>query len=165
VELRIRARSVCDEYNSSSAANAERRVGILKNLFGKFEGDIIIEPSFHCDYGFNIRVGKNFQANFNCIILDSAGVDIGDNCLLAPNVGIYTATHPVDPVLRTSGLEYAKSIRIGDNCWLGGGCIINPGVTLGNNVVVASGAVVTKSFPDNVVVGGVPAKVIRNITE
>jgi maltose O-acetyltransferase len=165
VELRKRARLLCREYNLSSAEEEEKRVGILKNLFGKIGGDIIIEPFFHCDYGSNIRVGKNFQANFNCVILDCADVDIGDDCLLAPNVGIYTATHPTDPVLRKNGVEYAKPIRIGDNCWLGAGSIINPGVTLGNNVVVASGAVVTKNFSDNVVVGGVPARIIGNIEE
>jgi maltose O-acetyltransferase len=161
--LRNKARSLCDEYNLTPVARGEKRTEILKKLFGGIGGNIKIEPSFHCDYGCNIYVGKEFYANFNCVILDVARVDIGDNCMLAPNVGIYTATHPVDPFLRNGGREYAKPIKIGNNCWLGAGCIINPGVTLGNNVVIASGAVVTKSFPDNVVAGGVPARVIGDI--
>ncbi|OXX25946.1 sugar O-acetyltransferase, partial [Vibrio sp. V06_P1A73T115] len=111
----------------------------------------------------NIHVGENFYANFGCVILDVAEVRIGNNCFIAPQVGIYTATHPTDPIQRNSGLEYGKSVVIGHNCWIGGHATINPGVTLGNNVVVASGAVVTKSFGDNVVIGGNPAKVIKEI--
>ncbi|MDR2090575.1 MAG: sugar O-acetyltransferase [Clostridiales bacterium] len=160
-ELRKRARLLCEAYNSTSVTEEERRGEILKELFGGIGGNIKIEPSFYCDYGGNIYVGKEFYANFNCVILDVARVEIGDNCMLAPNVGIYTATHPIDPILRNGGREYAKPVKIGDNCWLGAGCIINPGVTIGNNVVIASGAVVTKSFPDNVVIGGVPAKIIK----
>jgi maltose O-acetyltransferase len=98
------------------------------------------------------------------VILDVAEVKFGKNCLLAPQVGIYTATHPLDPVERNSGLEFAQPITIGDNCWIGGHAVINPGVTLGDNVVVASGAVVTKSFGDNVVIGGNPARVLKEIS-
>ena len=99
------------------------------------------------------------------MILDAAKVTIGDNCMIAPQVGFYTATHPLDPVQRATGIEFAKPITIGDNCWIGGMAVINPGVTLGDNVVVASGAVVTKSFGDNVVIGGNPAKVIKEIEQ
>ena len=97
------------------------------------------------------------------MILDCAQVNIGDNCLIGPQVGIYTACHPIDPIERRSGIEFAKAINIGDNCWIGGHATINPGVTLGDNVVVASGAVVTKSFEDNVVIGGNPARIIKQI--
>ncbi len=120
-----------------------------------------IEPAFRCDYGSNIFVGENFYANFDCVILDVCRVTIGDDCLLGPRVSIFTATHPVDPVLRRSGLEYGKPVRIGDNVWIGGNAVINPGVRLGNNVVVASGAVVVKDVPDNVVVGGNPARILK----
>ncbi|MDX1636454.1 MAG: sugar O-acetyltransferase [Balneolaceae bacterium] len=104
-----------------------------------------------------------FYANFNCVVLDAAEVRFGDNCMLAPQVGIYTATHPLDPGARNSGLELAKPVTIGDNCWIGGHATINPGVRLGKNVVVASGAVVTKSFGDNLVVAGNPARVIKEV--
>ena len=101
--------------------------------------------------------------NYGCVTLDCAEVVIGDNCLVGPQVGIYTASHTLDPIERNSGVEFAKPISLGNNCWIGGHSTINPGVTLGDNVVVASGSVVTKSFPDNVVIGGNPAQVLKEI--
>ena len=163
LRLRRTCRLLTEEYNRTSIDELDRRTEILHKLFGRIDGSIYIEPTFNCDYGCNIFVGENFYANYNCVILDVAPVNIGKNCFLAPQVGIYTATHPIDPLLRSSGQEYGKPITIGDNCWIGGRAVINPGVTLGNNVVVASGAVVTKSFGDNVVLGGVPARVIKNV--
>jgi len=127
------------------------------------EGTIHVEQDFRCDYGKNIHVGDNFYANFGCVILDVCPVRIGKNCFLAPNVGIYTATHPIRAEERYLGLEYGAPITIGDNCWIGGNSVINPGVTLGNNVVVGSGSVVTKSFGDNVVIAGNPARIIREL--
>lgn len=163
LELRIRARLATEAYNRTSVVEKDLRERMLKELFGSCGGSIYIEPSFKCDYGCNIHVGDNFYANFDCVILDVAEVRIGKNCLLAPQVGIYTATHPIDPVLRNSGKELGRPIDIGDNCWIGGHAVINPGVRLGNNVVVASGAVVTKSFGDNVVLAGNPARAIKEI--
>ncbi len=164
VQLRLNARLLTEELNATSVACQDKRVEIIKRLFGTTGDNIYIESSFNCDYGANIHVGDNFYANFGCVILDVAEVKFGKNCLLAPQVGIYTATHPLDPIERNSGLECAKSITIGDNCWIGGHAVINPGVTLGDNVVVASGAVVTKSFGNNVVIGGNPAKVLKEIS-
>lgn len=92
-----------------------------------------------------------------------AEVRIGKNCFIAPQVGIYTAIHPINRAERASGQQYAKAIKIGDDCWIGGNATINPGVTLGNNVVVGSGAVVTKSFANNVVIAGNPAKILKEI--
>ncbi len=161
--LRLKARLATEEFNSTSVAKPERRVEILKALFGTTGKDIHIESTFNCDYGCNIHVGENFYANFGCVILDVASVEIGDNCFIAPQVGIYTATHPINAVERISGVEYGKAIKIGNNCWIGGHATINPGVELGDNVVVASGAVVTKSFADNVVIGGNPARVLKEI--
>ncbi|WP_067216396.1 sugar O-acetyltransferase [Marinomonas gallaica] len=163
LKLRLSARLLTEALNTTSVAFHQKRVEIVKHLFGSTGNTIHIESSFNCDYGFNIHVGDNFYANFGCVILDAAQVTFGENCLLAPQVGIYTATHPLDPTERSSGLELAKPITIGDNCWVGGHAVINPGVTLGNNVVVASGAVVTKSFGDNVVIAGNPAKVLKEI--
>ncbi|WGL15046.1 sugar O-acetyltransferase [Microbulbifer bruguierae] len=162
-EMRQRARRISEELNNTSQQHRLHRDHLIRELFGSTGEQIQIESPFHCDYGENIHVGENFFANFGCVILDVAEVRFGDNCMLAPQVGIYTATHPLDPRERCSGLEYAKPITIGDNGWIGGMAVINPGVTLGNNVVVASGAVVTKSFGDNVVLAGNPARVIRTL--
>lgn len=124
-----------------------------------------MEPNIRFDYGYNTYVGENFYANFDCTILDVCEVRIGDNCMLAPGVHIYTATHPIDPVERNSGQEFGKPVTIGNNVWIGGGAIINPGVTIGDDVVIASGAVVTKDVPDRVVVGGNPAKIIKRLDD
>lgn len=164
VQLRINARRMTERFNHTSVDDMTERTEILKNLFGSCGNDIYIEPSFHCDYGFNIHVGENFYANFNCVILDVCEVTIGKNCFIAPQVGIYTATHPLNASERYSGYELGKPITIGDNCWIGGRVVINPGVTLGDNVVVASGAVVTKSFGSNVLIAGCPAKIIKTLS-
>lgn len=161
--LRVNARLLTEQYNVTSIVETDKRTQLLTELFGKVGKDIYIEPPFHCDYGCNIYVGENFYANFGCVILDIAEVRIGKNCMIAPQVGIYAATHPIDPIERNSGLELGSAVTIGDNCWIGGHAVINPGVTLGDNVVVASGAVVTKSFGDNVVIGGNPARVLKQI--
>lgn len=147
----------------NQAETTELRAQLLKETFGKTGKKIYIEPMINFDYGYNIFVGENFYANFNCTFLDVSTIEIGDNCMFAPNVQLYTATHPLHPVKRNSGLEYAKPIKIGNNVWLGGGVIITPGVTLGDNVVVGAGSVVTKSFPDNVVIAGNPARIIKMV--
>lgn len=164
VEMRKRARLLTEEYNKASIAQPDKRTKILRELLGSCGERVYIEPTFNCDYGKNIYIGENFYANYNCVFLDVCEIRIGKNCLVAPQVGIYTATHPIDPVQRCDErVEFGKPITIGDNCWIGGHATINPGVTLGNNVVVASGAVVTKSFGDNVIIAGNPAKVIRDV--
>ncbi|NLS11967.1 sugar O-acetyltransferase [Vibrio sp. SM6] len=122
-----------------------------------------LEPPFRCDYGDNIKVGKNFYANFNCVILDVAEVHFGDNVLLAPNVQIYTAGHPVEVEPRINGVEFGKTITVGNNVWIGGGVIICPGVNIGDNSVIGAGSVVTKDIPANVVAAGNPCRVIRPI--
>ncbi len=136
---------------------------ILTKLLGSCPDEVTIEPDFKCDYGSNIHLGENFYANFDLTILDVCEVRIGNHCLIGPNVGIYTASHPIDRIERRSGAEFGASITIGDDCWIGGHAVINPGVTLGDNVIVASGAVVTKSFGDNVLLAGVPAQVIKKL--
>ncbi|KST52918.1 maltose acetyltransferase [Enterococcus faecium] len=160
---RVFARSQSQIINQ--AESAELRSQLLKETFGRTGKKIYMEPVINFDYGYNIFVGENFYANFNCTFLDVSTIEIGDNCMFAPNVQLYTATHPLHPVKRNSGLEYAKPIKIGDNVWLGGGVIVTPGVTLGNNVVVGAGSVVTKSFPDNVVIAGNPARIIKTVEE
>ena len=160
---RMFARSQSQIINQ--AESAELRSQLLKETFGRTGKKIYMEPVINFDYGYNIFVGENFYANFNCTFLDVSTIEIGDNCMFAPNVQLYTATHPLHPVKRNSGLEYAKPIKIGDNVWLGGGVIVTPGVTLGDNVVVGAGSVVTKSFPDNVVIAGNPARIIKTVEE
>ncbi|HAQ4407296.1 TPA: chorismate mutase [Enterococcus faecium] len=160
---RMFARSQSQIINQ--AESAELRSQLLKETFGRTGKKIYMEPVINFDYGYNIFVGENFYANFNCTFLDVSTIEIGDNCMFAPNVQLYTATHPLHPVKRNSGLEYAKPIKIGNNVWLGGGVIVTPGVTLGDNVVVGAGSVVTKSFPDNVVIAGNPARIIKTVEE
>ncbi|MBE6183567.1 acetyltransferase [Bacillus ginsengihumi] len=165
VKDRERARRITRMFNQTLETEIDKRKELLKELFGSTGDDLFIEPSFRCDYGYNIHVGEHFFANFNCVILDICEVRIGDNCFIAPGVHIYTATHPLDPLERNSGVEFGKPVTIGDNVWIGGRAVINPGVKIGNNVVIASGAVVTKDIPDHVVVGGNPAAIIKNIDE
>ncbi|HPI99495.1 MAG TPA: chorismate mutase [Enterococcus sp.] len=143
--------------------DSEIRGQLLKETFGYVANRAYVEPNLRFDYGYNIFVGKNFYANYDCVMLDICPIRIGDNCMFAPNVQLYTASHPLHPVKRNSGLEDGSPITIGDNVWIGGSSVIIPGVTLGNNVVVGAGSVVTKSFPDNVVIAGNPARVIKEI--
>ncbi len=161
--LHLKAESKFEKYNKIPAKKAKKRDKAIKNLFGKTGKKIIVETPFYCDYGFNIEVGENFFANYGCIILDVNKVKIGKNCFLAPNVGIYSATHPVRAEERYLGVELGLPITIGDNCWIGAGVVICPGVTIGDNVVVGAGSVVCKDVESNVVVAGNPAKVIKRL--
>lgn len=160
---RMTAQRLTRIYNQTGTEDDQKRYQLLTDLLGSTGKQIVVEPVFRCDYGYNIHVGENFYAKFNCVILDACPVYIGDNCMMGPAVQIYTSAHPLDASERNSGKEYGQSIRIGDNVWIGGGAIINPGVSIGDNVVIASGSVVTKSVGSNVVVGGNAAKVIREL--
>ncbi|MBM7565995.1 maltose acetyltransferase domain-containing protein [Paenibacillus sacheonensis] len=163
VQERLRARRISRLFNESLETEDERRRELLGELFGSTGSRYYVEPTFRCDYGYNIHVGENFYANFDCVFLDVCAIRLGDNCFLGPGVHIYTATHPLDAEERISGAEFGKPVTIGSSVWIGGRAVINPGITIGNNAVIASGAVVTKDVPDNVVVGGNPAKVIKLI--
>lgn len=159
-----KCRRLLQKLNNSDWTDFEGIAGIVKQLLGKSE-NAFINPPFACDYGSHIEVGKNFAANYNCTILDVAKVKIGDNCLLAPNVAIYTAGHPIHPSTRNSAYEYGKEITIGDNVWIGGSSVICPGVHIGSNVVIGAGSVVTRDIPDWCVAAGNPCRVLRSITE
>ena len=160
-----KARKLTRLINASTEEDTDKRLTLFRELFGSVGDHFWVEPPFHTDYGCHTYIGENFYANYDCIIIDVAEVHIGDNVFFGPRVGIYTAGHPIDPVIRNKQLEYGKEIHIGDNVWVGGNTVINPGVTIGNNVVIGSGSVVTKDIPDNVVAAGVPCRVIREITE
>ena len=163
VKERLHARRLTRLYNETLETDEHKRTELLKELLGSTGKNLYIEPTFRCDYGYNIHVGENFYANFDCVFLDVCEIRIGDNGFIGPGVHIYTATHPLHPTERISGAEYGIPVTIGHNVWIGGKAIINPGVKIGNNVVVASGAVITKDVPDNVVVGGNPAKIIKTL--
>ncbi len=153
------------EFNMLPPSERDRIPALLKDLFGKTGEELWIEPPFHCDYGWNIKVGENFFANYNLTILDVGKVTIGKNAQIAPNVSVYTAGHPLHPDSRNSGYEYGIPVTIGDNVWIGGGAIILPGVTIGDNVVIGAGSVVGKDIPDNMLAAGNPCRIIRKITE
>jgi len=164
-EARMETKMKIHEYNLLRPNEADMRDRLVRQILGKAGIDVYIEAPFHCDYGWNIEVGNNFYANYNCIILDVGKVVIGDNVMFAPNVSILTAGHPVHPASRNSGYEYGMPITIGNNVWIGGNVVVNPGVTIGNNTVIGAGSVVTKDIPDNVIAVGIPCKVVREITE
>ncbi len=122
-----------------------------------------MQPPFNCDVGKNIHVGEDFLTNYNVTILDVDKVTIGDYCMIGPNSIISTVNHPLSAKGRREKLSITKPVIIGNDVWIGANCVILPGVTIGNNVIVGAGAVVSKDVPDNCVVGGVPAKVIRKL--
>lgn len=159
-----KARELTQKLNTMDRSDFEGLQTVVKELLGKCE-NAWINPPFYCDYGFNIEVGRNLFINYNCTILDVAKVNIGDNVLIAPNVSIYTAGHPLHADTRKTGYEYGIPVTIGDNVWIGGNSIIMPGVTVGCNSVIGAGSVVTKDVPDWTVVAGNPARVIRKITD
>ena len=138
---------------------------LVRELFGKADESTFLNPPFFCDYGSNIFVGKNCFINYNCTILDNGKVRMGDNCMLAPNVSIYTAGHALYPDSRNLGYEYGIDVTIGNNVWIGGNTVILPGINIGDNVVIGAGSVVTKDIPAWSFAAGNPCKVIRKITE
>ena len=161
----MRARRLTRLFNSMTEEQMEERKEIIKELFKSTGENVHVEQTFHCDYGCHISVGENFYANYDCIMVDVCEIIIGDNVLLAPRVGIYTAGHPIDAAVRNEGLEFGKPVIIGDNVWIGGNAVINPGVTIGSGVVIGSGSVVTKDIPDHMVAVGNPCRVLRKINE
>lgn len=152
-------------FNRSISATPEWQEA-LAELVPYAGGNAHIEPPFYCDYGGNIVTGKNFYANFDCVVLDACRVEIGDNVMLAPKVQLLTATHPLDVEARVEkGVEFALPVKIGNNVWIGAGAIICPGVSVGDNTVVGAGSVVAKDLPANVVAAGNPCRVIRRLVK
>ncbi|MCH5463753.1 sugar O-acetyltransferase [Levilactobacillus tujiorum] len=164
VAERAAARKQVEAINALGESDPEQSQRLVKKLFGATGKDVSVHASFKCDYGYNIYVGEDFFANYDCVMLDVGPIHIGKHCLLGPKVQIYSVNHPADPKLRRNGaMGIGKPVTFGDDVWVGGGAIICPGVTLGNNVIVGAGSVVTKSFGDNVVVAGNPARVVKHL--
>lgn len=153
----------CQQYNNLLPTDFAARNAMLIDMLGQADKDTFINQPFYCDYGKHIRVGKRFFANFHFTVLDEAQVTFGDDCFVGPNVSIYTACHSTDPVERNTRQEWAKPVTVGNNVWIGGSVTILAGVTIGDNCTIGAGAVVTHDFPDNVVIAGNPAKVIKQI--
>jgi maltose O-acetyltransferase len=164
IQERLQARKLMQLLNSSAPTESENRVSLLRKLVGKAGKNPWIEVPFYCDYGYNIQMGEDCFFNFNCMVLDVCKVTLGDRVLIGPAVQLYTAIHPLDAASRGALWEFGKPIEIGSDVWIGGGAVICPGVILGDRVVVAAGAVVTKSFPSDVLIGGNPAKIIRYLS-
>ena len=185
--LKLRAMTLCRRLNALPKEAKEERTAVMRELFGSVGENAAVMPYFSCDDGKSIFIGKNFLANYNVSILDRAPVRIGDYVMIGPHTLIATVNHPISPMGRRKHLSVAKPVTIGNDVWIGyeavilagvrigdgavigndvgigGNVTILPGVTIGNNVIVAAGAVVTKDVPDNSLVGGVPAKLIRTI--
>lgn len=165
LEERDKAKDLCHQYNQLRPSDRASQQEVLKKLLGKTGENFTLTAPFWCDYGYNIELGENFYANHNLVILDGAKVTFGDNVFIGPDCGFHTAGHPIDFERRNRGLEYAYSITVGDNVWIGAGVQVMPGVTIGSNVVIGGGSVVVKDIPGNCVAVGNPCKVIRAITE
>lgn len=160
---KLHAISGCAKLNAIDPSDEAAQEKAVRELFGSAGEYPTVLPVFNCDNGRNIHVGDNFLANYNVTILDIAPVNIGDHVMIGPGTLITTVNHPLSPKKRRQHIGQAKPVTIGNDVWIGGNCTILPGVTIGSNVVVAAGAVVTKDVQDNCVVGGVPAKVIKMI--
>ncbi len=172
-DLRERCVHLCKKFNDLSELRAAEQKEVLKELLGSVGERLWIRPPLRLDYGCNVYLG-NVSINFNCTMLDVAPIRIGDNVQIGPNVSFFTASHPLlarernaqfDETGRRYTLEYGKPITVEDNVWIGGGSIINGGVTIGHDAVIGAGSVVTKDIPAGVVAAGVPCRVIRPLTE
>lgn len=165
IDDRLKCKKLCHKHNQLSPENLDERKNLLKQILGSIKNNFLIEQPFICDYGYNIEIGENFYSNHNLTILDCNKVKFGDNIFIGPNCSFYCALHPLDMKTRNKGLEYAKPITVGNNVWLGGNVVVLAGVTIGNGAVIGAGSVVTKDVPDNVVVAGNPAKIIKEIKQ
>ena len=162
-EERARAKALCEEFNATPRAEAEKRDRLLRTLLGKCGKELQIEANVWFDYGYNVEAGENFYCNHDCVFLDCNKIVFGDNVFIAPQCGFYTAGHPLDAETRNACLEYAKPIVVGDDVWFGGGVKVMPGVTVGSNVVIGGGSVVVRDIPSDCVAAGNPAKVIKRL--
>ena len=160
-----RAQDLLARYNATAHAEQRVRDAILAELLGSMGDGVVIRPPFRCEYGTPVSVGAGTFMNYDCVMLDVAAITIGAACQVATRVQFLTATHPIDPEPRRLGWESGEPIVVGDNVWLGGGAILCPGVTIGDDTVVGAGAVVTRDLPAGVIAVGTPARILREIGE
>ena len=154
------------DYNATRPNEQEKRRALLKEMLAEIGEGCYIEPPFHANWGgHHVHFGSHIFANFNLTCVDDTHIYIGDHTLIAPNVTIATAGHPIEPSLREKGYQYNAPVHIGKNCWIGSGALIMPGVTIGDNVVIGAGSVVTKDVPENVVAYGNPCRIIREVND
>ena len=163
VDRKLRAVFGCRRFAAADPADFAEQEAAIKELFGSTGEHVYVQPGFSCDNGKNIFVGEDFLANYGVTILDIAPVHIGDYCLIGPHTLISTVGHPLSPKGRRAKLAFAKPVVIGSDVWIGGNCTILPGVTIGSNVVIAAGAVVSRDLPDNCLAAGGPARVVRTL--
>lgn len=163
VAMKDTASSLCAALNAVDPLDSAAREAAARALLGSAGPELDIQPGFHCDNGKNITVGRRFTANFNVTILDGAPVTFGDFCMVGPGTLISTTGHPLEAQGRRDRLAISEAVTFGDDVWVGGNCTVLPGITVGSNVVIAAGAVVNRDVPDNCIVAGVPAKVIKHL--
>lgn len=166
----MRQQTLCLEkqydFNATRPSEGEKRTELMKEMFAEIGEGCYIEPPLHSNWGgHHVHFGKNIYANFNLTLVDDTHIYVGDYTMIGPNVTIATAGHPILPELREQGYQYNAAVRIGKNCWLGAGVVILPGITIGDNVVVGAGSIVTKDLPDNVVAVGNPCRILREVNE
>ena len=166
----VREQTACLErlydFNQTRPGEMEKRTAMLKEMFAEIGEGCYIEPPFHANFGgAHVHFGKNIYANFNLTMVDDTHIYVGDYTMFGPNVTVTTAGHPILPELREQGYQYNAAIHIGRNCWIGSGVMIMPGITIGDNVVIGAGSVVTHDLPSNVVAVGTPCKVLREVGE
>lgn len=165
VEERNRVRDIFMAYNQLNPGRQTAQAeALIRQLFGRIGKNFVIMPPLFVDYGSNIEIGDNFFSNYNLTILDCAKITIGNNVLIAPNVGLYAAGHPLSASLRAAEQEYAKPITIGDHVWIGGSVSVMPGVTIGSCTVIGGGSVVVRDIPSGVLAAGNPCRIIRELT-
>lgn len=155
------ARAWMDHFNLTPGLSPDDNARLLREGLGAVGDGAVVRAPFHCDYGYNIRLGRGVFLNFNCVVLDVVAVDIGDGTQIGPGVQILTADHPMDPAVRAQGLEFGRPITIGKDVWIGGGALILPGVTVGDGAVIGAGSVVTRDVPAGTTVVGNPARPLR----
>ena len=160
---RLACKDRCYGFNQLLPSQRKEAAALIQGLFGACQGEPWVEPTFWCDYGYQIQVGEQFYMNHGCVLLDAGGITFGHRVLVGPQCGFYTSGHPLDPRERGKGLEYARPIRVGNDVWIGAGVRVLPGVTIADGAVIGAGSVVTRDIPPMVVAAGNPCRVLRSI--